>query len=338
MDQLPNRQELSPLNFLNRANIVYKKKLAIEDGDIKYDWYTFNKKVHQFASVLKKMGIKKQDKIAFLAFNCESFLIAHYAVPLIGAILVSINTRLSKAEVSYILEHSDSQLVFYSSDLSELVDERFEAVAYNLKTQWPLMLEAIEFETHTINIDSEDDIISINYTSGTTGFPKGVMYSHRGAYLNALAMMIGHKLDENSRYLWTLPMFHCNGWTFPWAMAASGATSICLQAINDKEIWQQLVKNDISHFCAAPTVLTMLTHSKYAINLAHSIRIFTAGASPSPTLIKEVSALGFILDHVYGLTEIYGPLTHQVVELDHDDITIEACHKLAQQGYPNLYF
>ena len=155
------------------------------------------------------------------------------------------------------------------------------------------------------------------------------MYSHRGAYLNALAMIIGHKLDENSRYLWTLPIFHCNGWTFPWAMAASGATSICLQAINDKEIWQQLVKNDISHFCAAPTVLTMLTHSKYAIKLGHVIRIFTAGASPSPTLIKEISALGFILDHVYGLTEIYGPFTHQVVELDHDDITIEACHKLA---------
>ncbi|MEO2047242.1 MAG: AMP-binding protein, partial [Pirellulales bacterium] len=178
--------------------------------------------------------------------------------------------------------------------------------------------------------------ISINYTSGTTGRPKGVMYSHRGAYLNALAMALEHRLTTESQYLWTLPMFHCNGWLFPWALAAVGAQSICIPSIDTEKIWQ-LLDGEITHFCSAPTVLTMLVNDARAHRLERSVRVFTAGAPPSPTLIAQMASFNFELEHVYGLTETYGPFTRNVASLALQELpNVEQAQRTARQGWPNV--
>jgi fatty-acyl-CoA synthase len=185
-------------------------------------------------------------------------------------------------------------------------------------------------------ITDEDDPITINYTSGTTGRPKGVVYHYRGAYLNALAMALDHRLTADSCFLWTLPMFHCNGWTFPWALAAVGACNVCLPRIEAAAAWR-LFDESVTHFCAAPTVLTMLANDPAAHRLTRRVRLFTAGAPPSPTLIARMAELNFELDHVYGLTETYGPFTMNVTRPGLADVPLaEQARLKARQGFPNL--
>jgi len=258
-----------------------------------------------------------------LATNSAELLIAHYSVPLIGAVLVAINTRLAPSEIAYICDHSSAVLLAGDSDLlgqlrgtklatvREVVQLPEQNGEYSI-TEAP----AITYTTLMARgsdkplpweVDDETRTISINYTSGTTGQPKGVMYTHRGAYLNSLSQVHHQRFDARTRYLWTLPMFHCNGWCGPWAVTAASGTHVCIRAVRGEAMWSLIDSENIDHMSGAPTVLTTLATAESAHPLDRPLIITTAGAPPSPTTIQSVRALGAEIVHVYGLTETYGP-------------------------------
>jgi fatty-acyl-CoA synthase len=331
------RQELSPIHFLERAGEVYAARPAVVDGELRLTWRELRARARRLASALQRDGLRKGDRIAFLAFNSEPLLLAHFGVPLAGGVLVPINTRLNADEVAYIVEHSGSRAIFCSSDLqAQLARIAPEVKRFDLSRDWEPLLASGSDAFLPSPVQSEDESITINYTSGTTGKPKGVMYHHRGAYLNALAMAFDHRLTAESRYLWTLPMFHCNGWCFPWATAAAGTCNVCIPRIEPERVWQ-LFREGVTHFCAAPTVCTMLMAHPAAAKLARKVRLFTAGAPPSPTLIARMAELNFELDHVYGLTEVYGPFTIAVPAPGEERLPLaERAAQKARQGFPNV--
>ncbi|MBK8573289.1 MAG: AMP-binding protein [Holophagaceae bacterium] len=333
----PNRQELSPIFLLERAGEVFAERPAVTDGDSRYTWREFRARARRFASALRAAGLQKGDRVAFLAFNSEPLLLAHFAVPLAGGILVAINTRLNPEEIAYIVSHSGAAKVFVSPELEPQLASVPSAVPRTvLGAEFEALLQSGSEAPVEPWLASEDEPITINYTSGTTGRPKGVVYHHRGAYLNALAMVLDHRVQAESQYLWTLPMFHCNGWCFTWGLAAVGAESICIPKIEPGPTWQ-LFDGGVTHFCAAPTVCTMLVTDPAAHRLAKPVRLFTAGAPPSPTLIARMAELNFQLDHVYGLTEVYGPFTINVPAPGQDTLPLAQQAELrARQGMPNV--
>jgi len=329
------RQELTPTHFLERAGDSYATRLAVVDGEVSYTWREFRDRARRFASALRAQGLKPGDRVAFLGLNCEPLLLAHFAVPLAGGVLVAINTRWSAEEIGYVVGHSGARLMFYSPELAaQLSNVPADVRRIDARKEFESLLEQGSDAALESWLESEDDSIAINYTSGTTGRPKGVVYHHRGAYLNAVAMALDHRLSAQSRYLWTLPMFHCNGWTFTWALAAVGAQSVCIPRIDPTQAWRMFAEG-ITHFCAAPTVLIMLANDPAAHRLRTPVRVFTAGAPPSPTLIARMTELNFELDHVYGLTETYGPCTINLVPENAAQSTEERAQLRARQGYPN---
>ncbi|MDQ6691709.1 MAG: acyl--CoA ligase family protein [Candidatus Dormibacteraeota bacterium] len=332
------RDELTPVNWIERAGEAYADRQAVVDGQVSYTWREFRDRSRRLASALRAAGLTKGDRIAFLAWNSEPALLAHFAVPQAGGVLVAINTRLSPDEVSYIIEHSGSTMVFHATDLAgslEGVDPRVRRVV--LGEEFETFLAAGSDTPLESWLEDEYEILAIDYTSGTTGRPKGVMYHHRGAYLNALAMAHDLALHKDSSYLWTLPMFHCNGWTLTWAMAAIGCRSVCIAKIDPAQVWDLFRRGEVTAFCAAPTVLIMLVNDPNARRLESPIRLLTAGAPPSPTIIGQMADLGFELEHVYGLTETYGPFTVNIPQPGYGDLPPEQRAKLrARQGYPNL--
>ena len=331
------RQELLPTHFLERAGDAYAEHTAVVDGEVEYTWRDFRARARRFGSALKARGLEKGDRVAFLALNSEPLLLAHFGVPLAGGTLVSINTRLSPDEIGYIIGQSGSTKVFYSPELRDQLPSTLSGVTL-LDTRdelEDLLSQGTDDELPTSGFH-EDETITINYTSGTTGRPKGVMYHHRGAYLNALAMVLDQRLTAESVYLWTLPMFHCNGWTFAWGVAAVGAKSVCIPRIDPADVWRRFDEG-VTHFCAAPTVLTMLANDPSAHRLERPVRLFTAGAPPSPTIIAQMADLNFELEHTYGLTETYGPCTINVAPPSLGDQSEEeqSRHK-ARQGFANV--
>ncbi|HAD74284.1 MAG TPA: acyl-CoA synthetase, partial [Gemmatimonadetes bacterium] len=331
------RHELLPTHFLERAGDAYADRIAVVDGEVEYTWRDFRTRARRFASALQAQGLEKGDRIAFLALNSEPLLLAHFGVPLAGGTLVSINTRLTSAEIGYILEQSGSTKVFYSPELRDQIPDTLSGVALlNVEDEFEDLLSQGGDDALPTSGFHEDETLAINYTSGTTGRPKGVMYHHRGAYLNALAMVLDQRLTADSVYLWTLPMFHCNGWTFTWGVAAVGATSICIPRIDPTDVWRRFDEG-VTHFCAAPTVLTMLANDPAAHRLERPVRLFTAGAPPSPTLIAQMATLNFELKHTYGLTETYGPCTINVAppSLANQSKEEQSRHK-ARQGFANV--
>jgi fatty-acyl-CoA synthase len=320
---------------LERAGDALANRVAVVDGAASYTWSEFRSRARRLACALRREGLRKGDRVAFLGVNCESLLLAHFAVPLAGGVLVAINTRWAADEICYVLEHSGARWVFYSPELGgQLGNVPASVRRCNASDEFESLVSSgsdVQLESW---LDTEDDSISINYTSGTTGRPKGVVYHHRGAYLNAVAMALDHRLTSQSRYLWTLPMFHCNGWTFTWALAAVGAQSVCIPRIEPTQVWRMFAEG-ITHFCAAPTVLIMLANDPAARRLERPVRVFTAGAPPSPTLIARMTELNFELDHVYGLTETYGPYT---MNIPPDAISLsdeERSRLRARQGFSN---
>lgn len=317
-----NKSNLTPIEFLTRSLSVYPDKTAVIYGEKRYSYKEFGERVYRLASALRAKGIGKGDKVAFICPNIPPMLEAHYAVPLIGAALVSINIRLAPGEVSYIVDHSDAKLVVVDSEFASLVEpenlpkvEDFVTVCDVSDT---VLLKGMEYEAFlsggspdpiAIDIESEDQLLSINYTSGTTGRPKGVMYHHRGAYLNAIGEVLESGLTASSVYLWTLPMFHCNGWCFTWGVTSVGATHVCLRAVEAGEIYRLIETEDVSHLCAAPTVLIMMSNWPGAneFKMKQTLKIMTAGAPPAPTIIRNMEAIGADITHTYGLTEVYGP-------------------------------
>jgi fatty-acyl-CoA synthase len=326
---------LTPVSFLERTAAAFPTRTAVVDGERRLTWDELRDRSRRLAVALQEIGIERGDRVAFLALNTTELLEAHFGVPAAGGVLVAINTRLTSDEVAYILDHSGASVLVVDESLAHLVDgapvERvFVCGAAGEYEQ--LLASAGEGEPED-RLESEDDIISINYTSGTTGRPKGVMYTHRGAYLNALAEAVHARLDSRSVYLWTLPMFHCNGWCFPWAVTAVGATHVCLRKVDPAVVWSLIEEEGVTHLNGAPTVLVMLTSDAAARRLERPVLVTTAGAPPPPAVIERTEALGFQINHVYGLTETYGPITICEWNPDWDGFDVEERARLkARQG------
>ena len=325
------RQELTPVAFLERAGDAHADRVAVVDGERTFTYSAWRARARRMATALRAAGLRRGDRVAFLAFNSEPLLLAHFGIPQAGGVIVAINTRLSAGEVAYILEHSGATVVFHSPELEPLLAEAPAGLRrVNLATGFEEFLAGGVEDPVESWLEDEYDTIAIDYTSGTTGRPKGVMYHHRGAYLNALAVAMDLRLDRTSTYLWTLPMFHCNGWCFTWATAAVGARSWCIPKVEPGEIWPLLTGAGRWHFCGAPTVLIMLLNDPAARRLERPVRAFVAGAPPSPTIIGQMAEYGFELEHVYGLTETYGPFTMNLAPPDAEP------RLRARQGFTNV--
>ena len=320
------RSHLTPLRFLERSAHVFRERPAVVYGETEYSYSQLWTRVNRLASALRGAGIQKGDRVAFLTPNIPPLLEAHFGVPLAGAILVAINTRLAPDEIAYILDHSGSKLLFVDTELSGLVEpvlgrlETTKRIVNVIDVAEGKALDGPGYEDflrtgspeplHWL-LEDEEEVISINYTSGTTGRPKGVMYTHRGAYMNALGEVIETRLTSDSVYLWTLPMFHCNGWCFTWGVTAAGGTHLCLRKVDAGLVWELLQQKGVTHFNGAPTVLISLANHPAAAGakLSRKVTVTTAGAPPSPTIIGQMEALGAEIIHAYGLTETYGPYT-----------------------------
>jgi fatty-acyl-CoA synthase len=344
--------QLTPLLFLERAAEVFPERSAVA-YDTRYESYAdLGSSAQLLARALAASGIGPGDRVAYLLPNLPELLVAHFGVPLAHAVLVAINTRLSGAEVTYILQHSGARILVADTELlgtvaPELDDcpELERVVAVDDKgggvpagaTPYVEFLSSGDGAERPWRVDDEERVISINYTSGTTGRPKGVMYTHRGAYLNALAEVVHSHHDSDSVYLWTLPMFHCNGWCTAWAVTAVGGRHICLRAVEPALIWRLFDAEGVTHFNAAPTVLVLLASHADAHPFAKVMTVTTAGAPPSPTIIRRMSELGARIVHVYGLTETYGPYTVCEWQRDWENEPLERrARLLARQGVAYL--
>jgi len=318
--------KLTPVSFLERSAVVFADKTAVIHQDQRYTYAEFRRRVHRVAGALRRAGIEPGDRVAYLAPNIPAMLEAHFAAPLAGALLVTINTRLNSHEIAYILNHSEAKLLVVDSELASLiapVASRLKAtrrfvIVRDTAAESPLegddyedFLATGEDEFADFRLDDENDSISINYTSGTTGKPKGVVYTHRGAYLNALGVTELLEVQSRSAYLWVVPLFHCNGWCFPWGVTAMGATHVCLRSPDPQRILDAIRTHHVTHFCAAPTVLSSLVNHPAArdFRLGHPLRVATGGAPPSPAVIRAGERFGMEIVHLYGLTETYGPYT-----------------------------
>ena len=310
-------EPLTPVSFLRRAGAVYADRIAVIDGAMHITYAGLLDRAQRLAGALAALGVGPGDRVALLAPNTHVLLEAHFGVPFAGAVLVALNTRLTPAELAYILDHSGAKVLIYDHEL-ETAAMSAAALAQGavklVRSGSPA--EDDEYEGLVGNasrlirqLGDERSLLAINYTSGTTGKPKGVMYHHRGAYLQALAMALQTGLDNASVFLWTLPMFHCNGWCFPWAVTAACATHLCLRRVEPAAIWQHLRHSGVTHLNAAPTVLTMLAWHEGAAagRPPQRVRIATGGSPPTPTLLARMGELGLDMTHLYGLTETYGP-------------------------------
>ncbi len=340
MSEKVYRTELTPVSFLRRSAYMFPEKTAVVHGERRYTYRELEERVNRLASRLKDAGFRKGERVAFLCPNIPPLLEAHFAVPAAGLVLVTVNTRLGKDEVAYIVEHSGARMVFVDAELEGLlegVDEAVERVRIDDTGEAGDPYEDYLAEGSTEPVESvledEEETISVNYTSGTTGRPKGVMYSHRGAYLCALGNVIETGMDYETKYLWTLPMFHCNGWTFPWAVTSVAGTHVCLRKVEPARIWDRFKEEGITHYCAAPTVQIGIVNAGEAEKLDAKVTAAIAGAPPSPTLISQLAELNIRPLHIYGLTETYGPITTSAPRKEWEDKDPEEhANLLARQG------
>jgi fatty-acyl-CoA synthase len=340
MSEKVYRTELDPLSFLRRSAYMFPDKEAVVYGERRYTYAQFEERVNRLASRLKDAGFQKGDRIAFLCPNTPPMLEGTFAIPAAGLVMVSINTRLSAGEVEYIVEHSKSKMVFVDAELEDLlegVDESVERIRIDdtgeegdpyedyLAEGSPEPVESV--------LEDEEETISVNYTSGTTGRPKGVMYTYRGAYISALGNVIETQMNYETRYLWTLPMFHCNGWTYPWAVTAVAGTHVCLRKVDPGLIWELFESEEITHYCAAPTVQIPLANHDERRKLDKQVTAAIAGYVPTPTLLNQLLELNVRPIHLYGLTETYGPMTTSAPRKEWEEKDPEEhARLLARQG------
>ncbi|RDB44159.1 acyl-CoA synthetase [Halomonas sp. DQ26W] len=330
---LPKRQAnhvpLSPLTFIERSASVYPDYPAVIHGDIRRNWAETWARCRRLASALEKRGIKPGETVAAMLPNVPAMFEAHFGVPLAGCVLNTLNIRLDVEAIAYMLEHGEAQAVLVDPEFADVIEEAVSRLAIK-----PLMIDVddalfdgearhigeLEYEALLSEGDPdyayrlpEDEwqAISLNYTSGTTGKPKGVVYHHRGAYLNAVSNILEWAMPHHPIYLWTLPMFHCNGWCFPWTIAANAGTSVCLRRVDPKKIMDLIADEGVTHFSGAPIVLNGLVNLPVEQKRVfdHPVKVTTAGAAPPASVIAGVEKLGIEVTHVYGLTEVYGPVT-----------------------------
>jgi fatty-acyl-CoA synthase len=343
---------LTPIGFLRRAAAVFPDKTAVIHGDATYSYHTFYDRCRRLASALEQRGIGKGDTVSVMAPNVPALLEAHYACPMIGAVLNAINFRLDPRTVAFILAHGESKLVITDRSLSGTMGPALEALGRDIAVidiDDPLdrsgqLLGDVEFETLLADGDpnfvwrppaDEWEALALSYTSGTTGDPKGVVYHHRGAYMNALGNAITFGLGSDSVYLWTLPMFHCCGWSYTWAVTATGGTHVCLRRVDPALIFPMIRDHGVTHMCGAPIVLSMLIHApeEQKVGFPQTVEIATGGAAPPTAVIAEMEQMGFRVTHLYGMTESYGPSTVCVWQPGWDDMPVERRAALmARQG------
>ncbi|MEV0596718.1 acyl--CoA ligase family protein [Nonomuraea cavernae] len=306
---------LTPASFLARSSAVFRDRIAVVDGERELSYAEFGRRSRAVTGLLAGLGVGPGDRVATLCANSHVQLELHHGVPLSGAVLVALNFRLSAQELTYIVRHSGARVLLATTEYAGKAHEIAEATGARLvlagqdgDDEYETLLATAE-PAPAERID-ERGLLAINYTSGTTGPPKGVMYHHRGAFLQALAMAFHARLDSATRYLWTLPMFHCNGWCFTWAVTAAGGTHVCLRAVEPEHIWRLLHEQGITHLSGAPTVLSMIANHPGADEkpLDSTVRISTGGAPPTPTLLARLRELRMDVMHLYGLTETFGPL------------------------------
>jgi fatty-acyl-CoA synthase len=308
-----HRSELNPVTFLERSVLVYPDKVAVVHEDRRYTYREFGERVNRLASALRAAGLRNGDRVAFICPNIPALLEAHYGVPAAGGVLVALNYRLSAQDIGFILQHSGARFLFVDHEFEHLADgaqvERAVRVDDTGAPGDPYEAFLAEGSADPVasELGNEDDPISINYTSGTTGQPKGAVYHYRGAYLNALGEVIETRLTPESVYLWTLPMFHCNGWCFTWAVTAVGGRHVCLRKLDPGRVWELIDSEGITHYNGAPTVQAMLLDHGNAHTLDREIITTVSGSPPTPELFARLTGIGLRPVHVYGATELYGP-------------------------------
>lgn len=347
-----NYTPLSPLSFLFRAADVYPEYPAVIYGNLQQTWQQTRDRCVQLASALQKVGIRKGDTVAVIAPNIPAMCEAHFGIPLCGAVLNAINTRLDADTIAFILEHGEAKVLltdtaFYATVAGAIQKVDREILVIDIEdaaVNDSQRLGTIEYEdflhtgsadSHFSEITDEWDAISLSYTSGTTGNPKGVVYHHRGAYLNALSNITGWEMADHPRYFWTLPMFHCNGWCFPWSLAAVAGTSVCSRSVSGAEIYKAINDHKVTHLCGAPIVLGMIidTATDDQCDLDYPVKVMTAAAPPPSAILQAMESRGFHMTHVYGLTETYGPAVMCAWKNQWDDKAPDARARLkSRQG------
>ncbi|HDR8963163.1 TPA: acyl-CoA synthetase [Burkholderia vietnamiensis] len=347
-----NYVPLTPIDFLVRAAEVYGARLAIVHGDVRRTWAETYTRAKQLASALAQAGVGRGETVAALLPNIPAMVEAHFGVPMAGAVLNTINTRLDIASMLFMLRHGEAKVLIVDTEYAELAHRaalevpglKIVSVADAMPADPARFAGATDYEAFVASGDpdyawtppaDEWEAIALNYTSGTTGDPKGVVYHHRGAYLAAISNILEWDMPKHAVYLWTLPMFHCNGWCFPWAIAARAGVNVCLRRFDAKTMFDLIRNERITHYCGAPIVQSAIANAPAELRagIDHKVHAMVAGAAPAPAVIAKMKEIGFDLLHVYGLTEVYGPATVCAKQAHWDDLPDDERARLnARQG------
>ncbi|MBU9559261.1 acyl-CoA synthetase [Burkholderia multivorans] len=323
-----NYVPLTPIDFLVRSAEVYGDRVAIVHGDVRRTWAETYARARRLASALAAAGVGRGETVAALLPNIPAMVEAHFGVPMAGAVLNTINTRLDAASVLFMLRHGEAKVLIVDTEYADIAQRAVQelpglklvSVADAMPADPARFAGAIDYEAFVASGDpdyawhppaDEWEAIALNYTSGTTGDPKGVVYHHRGAYLAAISNILEWDMPKHAVYLWTLPMFHCNGWCFPWAVAARAGVNVCLRKFDAKMVFDLIRRERVTHYCGAPIVQSAIANAPAELRegIDHTVHAMVAGAAPAPAVIAKMKEIGFDLLHVYGLTEVYGPAT-----------------------------